>query len=176
MQEKISENFMAMFFWGCSANGEASFDVGAGIYGGSVAGKVGWGRKFDMRGLCRRAPASLAVLPPCGVFGDVAIRIEFGDSDQVVLSWGGGAPNQISLPGTRISWGRPNSPQNCWIVRISTQFGILLLFSAILPSLWLLRKRGGNATAGVRYCHCGYDLRATPDRCPECGTVVLKMT
>ena len=44
--------------------------------------------------------------------------------------------------------------------------GILLAHLYIAKSLPEIRKRiGGLCT------NCGYDIRATPDRCPECGAV-----
>ena len=41
---------------------------------------------------------------------------------------------------------------------------------ALLPVLVIVRWRYGRKAVGT--CRvCGYDLRATPDRCPECGAV-----
>ncbi len=54
---------------------------------------------------------------------------------------------------------------------VALPFWLLALLCAIWPALhWMPRQvRCRRAKAGL--CPtCGYDVRATPDRCPECGT------
>jgi hypothetical protein len=66
-----------------------------------------------------------------------------------------------------------NQPQNLGVRwdDISLPYGFLLACTAALPVVLVYRKlRGIRTRAGV-CAKCGYDLCATPDRCPECGTV-----
>jgi hypothetical protein len=66
-----------------------------------------------------------------------------------------------SMPGTTMSTVYHGGVVPLWSI---------LLPSAVPPILWLARRK--RAPAPMSACTaCGYDLRATPDRCPECGAV-----
>jgi hypothetical protein len=48
----------------------------------------------------------------------------------------------------------------------------LVLVTGIMPAIVMIRRWKRRARSGSGQCSkCGYDLRATPERCPECGTV-----
>lgn len=61
-------------------------------------------------------------------------------------------------------------PTTLWIGVTIPIWPFMLPF-ALGPVLWL-RKMRRHIFAGPNRCRgCGYDLRASPDRCPECGLV-----
>jgi hypothetical protein len=52
---------------------------------------------------------------------------------------------------------------------------IPLILVLILPVTCVHRwRKVRNRSAAAQCSKCGYDLRATPDRCPECGEIVQK--
>ena len=55
---------------------------------------------------------------------------------------------------------------------IAIPYWSLALFSSILPLIWLIRSRLRRQNKSSTCCpSCGYDIRATPERCPECGAI-----
>ena len=62
------------------------------------------------------------------------------------------------------------------------EFGVraalVVSLAAVVPAIWLARRWGRRRhIAGRHPCAgCGYDLRATPERCPECGQVRASRT
>ncbi|HEY7091010.1 MAG TPA: hypothetical protein VH518_23135, partial [Tepidisphaeraceae bacterium] len=53
---------------------------------------------------------------------------------------------------------------------LNTPYWSILVLSSIVPAIWVYRRlRAGRRTQAGHCANCGYDLRATPDRCPECG-------
>jgi hypothetical protein len=55
-------------------------------------------------------------------------------------------------------------------LRLGASHWLAALVLLVPPMLWLRRFRRERRARMVGRCAgCGYDLRATPDRCPECG-------
>ncbi len=51
-------------------------------------------------------------------------------------------------------------------------FWLLTAVTAALPMVWTTRRLRARRAWTAGCCpSCGYDLRASPERCPECGTI-----
>jgi hypothetical protein len=59
-----------------------------------------------------------------------------------------------------------------WRLYLYFPFWFLTVATAILPAAAIIVQwRGARRGINGRCTCCGYDLRATPERCPECGAV-----
>jgi hypothetical protein len=69
------------------------------------------------------------------------------------------------LPASADWQAAPGGPRHERGIRL--RLGLIATCAAGLPFVWLTRRRH-HARPGLCLA-CGYDLRATPNRCPECG-------
>ncbi|HEY7118945.1 MAG TPA: hypothetical protein VH475_20310 [Tepidisphaeraceae bacterium] len=105
-------------------------------------------------------------------WGELRVRAD-ADSPDEVSQWLRGrrgmtwSAEPAQLPAVRDLW-----CDRLFRPIVSAPYWLAAIFFAIAPFLWCrsrwrraYRRRAGCCAA------CGYDLRATPDRCPECGAI-----
>ena len=90
-------------------------------------------------------------------------------------------PMQWAWDAFRFSWNTrrqdaiaSNGPVRTTTRELSIPHWVPAFLAGLMPVVWLRRTYKDRRLAAFsrrRVCpHCRYDLRASPDRCPECGT------
>jgi hypothetical protein len=164
VQSQFSRDFVAR---------EQVWPIPAGFRGEVVAIGSGYGRVWWRRTTWQTSGGPEWLWPP----------------EKGSLSRSPGIPFWITGSGHRIStnWFAGAGPDFEWAVdtngydgrsfywrTLTVPYWALTAGLGLMPGAWLARavrnwrRRRRVARAG-RCAGCGYDLRATPDRCPECG-------
>jgi hypothetical protein len=66
----------------------------------------------------------------------------------------------------------PKDVDDSLSISLTVSHWLLALMLLAVPALWMNRFRRERRARRVGLCKkCGYDLRETPQRCPECGLV-----
>jgi len=69
--------------------------------------------------------------------------------------------------------GNYQAPVDSWSVGV--RLWPVAVTMAVIPSLSIWRRICRKRNSRLGFCpRCGYDLRATPDRCPECGEIPVQ--
>jgi hypothetical protein len=100
--------------------------------------------------------------------------MHFGSVGYGDWRWNGGAvATHWNAGGIRYARFRQQSAGQDWLLDIPYWPFILITGSLAVTSAIFARRKREFLKNG--HCErCGYDLRATPDRCPECGMVPKK--
>ena len=108
-------------------------------------------------GAVRVPPAALARIPRGHLLTSEPAAL--GAARMLRPNWSFGV-----FRGARVNSGG----MTAWDVRVP--HWLVALVCAVAPAIHLYRKKRRAPPGSCRTC--GYDLRASPERCPECGTLV----
>jgi hypothetical protein len=129
------------------------------------------------------APIGSAIIHQTRKLGAAETAFKTASDDRILASqgwsrWGFGAAKMSFQQSSAATW--QHLPSNDILetryVEFQTPYWFILLLMLILPAMWIGNSLGARRSPFQSgHCQaCGYDLRATPDCCPECGTIPPK--
>ena len=100
----------------------------------------------------------------------IALRLSDLSSLASAMAFRAGARAGTAFTAYHAGFGWPTHEMDVWHLYISNWLHVSLATGVILGCVIRLRKAWKRFAAGS-CVNCGYDLRASPHRCPECGTI-----
>jgi hypothetical protein len=123
-------------------------------------------------------PAGASEPQSLTVFLHPRILLSFNDPRATTYAYRGSWSNQNLKERLGFYWAFGHSTYPTLDLRAATiifPYWLPLAAFTLIPAAWLASVRRRRRAFKKGLCPtCGYDLRATPDRCPECGMIPPK--